>query len=241
MLQSDVETKLQILQSVLSKSNRHSELESLAILTTPEYVYQDVPPALPPLSYPNLKRMTLTFTTRAISDFRVKAPCLQSLHIIYNEIAEVTRLEHLPGIYFPEGVCKLREFAISTSGDTRMDTVTLFRFLGALTKCNPVLPLLTIRDIALNSCPDDEVPDFSSEVRFEHLKFDNVTHGRISSSRVQEGSDDPRELDYGWTALSMLLRRAARTDIIQRSGMMLENVQIEDERLRGTRTLPAVT
>jgi hypothetical protein len=144
-----------------------------------------------------MKHLTLTYATRAISDFHVRAPHLQSLHIIYNEIADVSRLEHLPGIYFPERVCKLRQFAISTSGDTHTDTATLLQFLGALTECNLVLPLLTIRDMILNSYLDDGVPEFSSAVRFEHLKFHNVAHCHIRSNKVQEVMDHPCDLDYG--------------------------------------------
>jgi len=183
----------------------------------------DIPESLIPLSYDNLRHLTLALRTRKVSDFRIRASHLTSLCIVLDRICEedLTTL-FTQGVCFPELCPTLRSYTIR--GDEVRDdqefaklvrqvpTRLLLQFIAPIFERDWTLPLVSLEHIISTEEEDAEftrIPDFQGSGRIGLLVFKNFYHF-IPRSRQKAGTSinhNTKTVDHHWRPYEALLAK----------------------------------
>lgn len=180
----------------------------------------NIPESPTPLSYDNLRHLTLAPSTRKISDFRILAPHLTSLCILLDRRCEED-LSSLftQGVCFPELCPTLRSYAIR--GDQIRDaefakllceipTKLLLQFITPIFEHDWTLPVVSLEHIISEEEEDGEltrISDFQGSGRIGLLVFRNFYHS-IPQSRHKAGTsiyDNTKTVDHHWKPYEALL------------------------------------
>lgn len=185
-------------------------LETMTLLAPPGKHLWELTTAqeeLLPIDYPGLQHLTLAITTREISDFRIRAPHMTSLHIVLDDhyLVRCSLVPYLAA-FVPELDPGLRKYTISGSKKL-VSTGLLLKFISPVFSRFKTLPLLTLRNLTTVIDIGFEVPDFDGQGRIEQLVFDNFKYC-LTDDITMSGPSEPRAVDHRWTPLPKLLQRA---------------------------------
>ena len=189
----------------------------------------DIAESLTPLSYDNLRHLTLALRTRKVSDFRIRASHLTSLCIVLERDCEedLTTL-FTQGVCFPE-LCPtlrsytLRGYKVRDDGQFAMlvlevPTQFLFQFIAPIFKRDWTLPILTLEHIISKEEKDEDSNHdyvFQGSGRIGLLVFKNFYH-EIPRSLIKAGGSldgKPQTVDYDWIPSEALLSKCDNTRI----------------------------
>lgn len=181
---------------------------------------------LTPLTYTNLRHLTLAPRTRKVSNFRIQAPHLTSLCLVLDRRCEEDlRSLYTQGVCFPELCPMLRSYIIrgdQIDSDSprllcKVPTQLLVQFLAPIFERDLTLPIVSLQHIECLKDDNAQLPDFQDSGRIGLLVFKNFYYHLPKSKASANGSwrDDTRIVDHDWKPYEALLARSDSSRIEQ--------------------------
>lgn len=177
------------------------------------------------LSHFHLQHLTIHLGSQLVNLELHHLPCLRSLHVLLQTDFDALDCVRVVDDLFRHNHHNLREYNLSGKdrpiyAEGLVGTEDLMMpMLAPLFKNGVQLDLLTIKDVDLGFDIGFDMPSYvgSSNCRFEHVVFDNVTYC-LFDEITMSGPSTPKDIDDKWRPMIALKNKAKDVKIVQREG-----------------------